>query len=184
MKIALDATGGDHAPESNVKGALLALQQIESGCDEVEVTLVGQKSNIVKFLPDKLPTGLKFLDIKSDRAIPGVQPAFIKPTTLASGVRQFHLMTIGTLSQRCWFEMMVTTSFVPSSAGCLSFWNCHLIYYVNLMVVFSVSLKGLHSSQSFSSLTFARFFVQIDTTCGTQTLTVFHAKIPDRYRQK
>lgn len=47
MKIALDAMGGDHAPKSIVDGALLALQEFS----DVELILVGQEQEILKYLP-------------------------------------------------------------------------------------------------------------------------------------
>ncbi|MFW6264597.1 MAG: phosphate acyltransferase PlsX [Bacillota bacterium] len=51
MKIALDAMGGDHAPEKIVKGALQACQTYS----ELEIELVGQKEVIEEFLPEDYP---------------------------------------------------------------------------------------------------------------------------------
>ncbi|MFW5981701.1 MAG: phosphate acyltransferase PlsX [Halanaerobiaceae bacterium] len=51
MKIALDAMGGDHAPEKIVKGALQAYQVYS----DLEIVLVGQKEAIEEFLPEDYP---------------------------------------------------------------------------------------------------------------------------------
>lgn len=51
MKIALDAMGGDHAPEALVHGALEA-QQMD---DSLELYLVGNKELLSEFLPASLP---------------------------------------------------------------------------------------------------------------------------------
>ncbi|MCP3031158.1 phosphate acyltransferase PlsX [Halobacillus sp. A1] len=48
MKLAIDAMGGDHAPEAIVKGALLAVSSIK----DLEITLVGDKEKISPFLND------------------------------------------------------------------------------------------------------------------------------------
>ncbi|WP_041367556.1 phosphate acyltransferase PlsX [Natranaerobius thermophilus] len=42
MRVALDAMGGDHAPKAPVKGALLAVQELQ----EISISLVGQKELI------------------------------------------------------------------------------------------------------------------------------------------
>jgi glycerol-3-phosphate acyltransferase PlsX len=47
MRIAIDAMGGDHAPNSNVDGALLAVNEHS----DIEVVLVGDQSKIEKLLP-------------------------------------------------------------------------------------------------------------------------------------
>lgn len=54
MRIAIDAMGGDRAPEEVVKGALAAARDFKVG-----VTLVGDESAIRKYLPEKLPTGIE-----------------------------------------------------------------------------------------------------------------------------
>jgi len=46
MKIAIDAMGGDHAPEQIVKGAQLAIDHY----DDLEITLYGDEEQIKKFL--------------------------------------------------------------------------------------------------------------------------------------
>lgn len=48
MNIAIDAMGGDNAPQEIVKGALLAVEQYP----ELSITLVGDQDQINKFLPD------------------------------------------------------------------------------------------------------------------------------------
>ncbi|MFC7320410.1 phosphate acyltransferase PlsX [Halobacillus campisalis] len=48
MKLAIDAMGGDHAPEAIVKGALLAVSSIK----DLEITLVGDEEKISPFLND------------------------------------------------------------------------------------------------------------------------------------
>ncbi len=51
LKIAVDAMGGDFAPEVNILGAYEVVQDIE-----VEVILVGNENKIKSFLPEKRPT--------------------------------------------------------------------------------------------------------------------------------
>lgn len=48
MRIAIDAMGGDHAPKSVVLGAMEAVQKIDS----LHITLVGNESEIKKYLTD------------------------------------------------------------------------------------------------------------------------------------
>ncbi|MGD8190161.1 phosphate acyltransferase PlsX [Brevibacillus ginsengisoli] len=55
MRIAIDAMGGDHAPRSNVEGALAALSSDSS----LTVVLVGNEEAIKEHLPEKLPAGLE-----------------------------------------------------------------------------------------------------------------------------
>ncbi|MBH0165912.1 phosphate acyltransferase PlsX [Fictibacillus sp. 7GRE50] len=49
MNIAIDAMGGDNAPEEIVKGAMLAKEQYP----ELSITLVGNQNQILKHLPEK-----------------------------------------------------------------------------------------------------------------------------------
>ncbi|MFS1513238.1 phosphate acyltransferase PlsX [Chengkuizengella sp. SCS-71B] len=51
MKIAIDAMGGDHAPEVNVKGAMLAAKQWK----DIEIILVGDSKQIHSFLDPSFP---------------------------------------------------------------------------------------------------------------------------------
>lgn len=46
MKIAIDAMGGDNAPEAVVKGSLLAVKEYE----ELEITLYGDENQIKPFM--------------------------------------------------------------------------------------------------------------------------------------
>ncbi|HLQ73919.1 MAG TPA: phosphate acyltransferase PlsX [Bacillota bacterium] len=48
MKIAIDAMGGDHAPEAVVSGAMEAVKQLK----DIEIVLVGDESKINNFLTD------------------------------------------------------------------------------------------------------------------------------------
>ncbi|MCD8502452.1 MAG: phosphate acyltransferase PlsX [Bacillaceae bacterium] len=48
MKIAIDAMGGDHAPEEIVKGAIAATNKYS----DIEITLVGKEDEINKYLTD------------------------------------------------------------------------------------------------------------------------------------
>ncbi|MDM5316567.1 phosphate acyltransferase PlsX [Fictibacillus sp. b24] len=48
MNIAIDAMGGDNAPQEIVKGALLAVEQYP----ELSITLVGDQDQIKKYLPE------------------------------------------------------------------------------------------------------------------------------------
>ncbi|WP_277673396.1 phosphate acyltransferase PlsX [Piscibacillus halophilus] len=51
MKIAIDAMGGDHAPEAPVKGALMAVDYYE----DLEITLYGDEEKIKTYLDSKHP---------------------------------------------------------------------------------------------------------------------------------
>lgn len=55
MRIAIDAMGGDHAPRSNVEGALAALSSDPS----LTVVLVGNEEEIKRHLPNGTPAGLE-----------------------------------------------------------------------------------------------------------------------------
>lgn len=55
MRIAIDAMGGDHAPLSNVRGALAAVQADPS----LTVVLVGDEAAIKKHLPAQIPAGIE-----------------------------------------------------------------------------------------------------------------------------
>lgn len=48
IKIAIDAMGGDYAPEQQVKGCMLAIKNI----DDIELTLYGDEKEIRKYLTD------------------------------------------------------------------------------------------------------------------------------------
>jgi glycerol-3-phosphate acyltransferase PlsX len=54
MRIAIDAMGGDRAPEEVVKGALAAARDFGVG-----VTLVGDENEIRRYLPAQLPDGVE-----------------------------------------------------------------------------------------------------------------------------
>jgi len=54
MRIAIDAMGGDRAPEEVVKGALAAARDFKVG-----ITLVGDETEIKKYLPPQLPAGVE-----------------------------------------------------------------------------------------------------------------------------
>ncbi|WP_407307612.1 phosphate acyltransferase PlsX [Desulfosporosinus sp. SB140] len=58
MRIAVDAMGGDYAPEEVVKGALRAAE----ASSEVQLKLVGQKARIQPFLPNSLPPNLSLVE--------------------------------------------------------------------------------------------------------------------------
>jgi glycerol-3-phosphate acyltransferase PlsX len=49
MRIAIDAMGGDHAPESNVEGAIMAAKQ----WNDIEIILVGDETKLQPLLRDK-----------------------------------------------------------------------------------------------------------------------------------
>src|SRR5690554_4817114 len=49
MRIAIDAMGGDNAPQSNVEGAVMAAKQ----WNDIEIILVGDEARIRPFLPDQ-----------------------------------------------------------------------------------------------------------------------------------
>jgi len=55
LRIAIDAMGGDHAPLSNVRGALAAVQADPS----LTVVLVGDEAAIKKHLPVEIPAGIE-----------------------------------------------------------------------------------------------------------------------------
>lgn len=50
MKLGLDINGGDFAPNANVLGAILALNELP---DDVELVLIGRKEEIAKILEEK-----------------------------------------------------------------------------------------------------------------------------------
>jgi glycerol-3-phosphate acyltransferase PlsX len=54
LSIALDAMGGDYAPQEIIAGALLAAPQLKS-----EIILVGDKTTIESFLPAEVPNNIK-----------------------------------------------------------------------------------------------------------------------------
>lgn len=54
MRIAIDAMGGDRAPEEVVKGALAAARDFKIG-----ITLVGDENAIREHLPEKWPAGIE-----------------------------------------------------------------------------------------------------------------------------
>lgn len=54
MKIAVDAMGGDHAPEEIIKGAIIAAE----ASPDVQIILVGQKEHMQKFLSGSLPKNI------------------------------------------------------------------------------------------------------------------------------
>jgi glycerol-3-phosphate acyltransferase PlsX len=54
MRIALDAMGGDYAPEANVKGAMLAAEQLE---EDYEILLIGKEDIITSMLKEYGYTG-------------------------------------------------------------------------------------------------------------------------------
>jgi phosphate acyltransferase len=58
MKIAVDAMGGDYAPEEIVKGALKAAEEYS----EIHLKLVGQKERIQPFLPNSLPNNVSLVE--------------------------------------------------------------------------------------------------------------------------
>lgn len=57
MKIALDAMGGDHAPECTVRGALGAAQVIPG-----TIVLVGQREAMAPYLPHDLPKNIEIFE--------------------------------------------------------------------------------------------------------------------------
>ncbi|MCJ2542392.1 phosphate acyltransferase PlsX [Thermostichus vulcanus] len=61
MRIAVDAMGGDYAPEEIIKGALLAHRQLQ-----VEIALVGRPESLQPFLPQPLPSGITIVPAEED----------------------------------------------------------------------------------------------------------------------
>lgn len=60
MRIALDAAGGDRAPEATIAGAVSALEAgSETGGENIEIVLVGDQSRFEALLPTPAPAGLK-----------------------------------------------------------------------------------------------------------------------------
>ena len=82
MRIALDALGGDNAPQVNIEGALLAVKNApENGIEDLKITLVGDRQIIDKFLEDQLPAGIDLLHVpksetqeKTDPILDGDDP--------------------------------------------------------------------------------------------------------------
>ena len=61
MRIAVDAMGGDYAPEEIIKGALLAHQHLRVG-----IALVGRPESLKPFLPQPLPAGITIVPAEDD----------------------------------------------------------------------------------------------------------------------
>jgi phosphate acyltransferase len=74
VRIALDAMGTDHAPRSEVAGALGALREFGP---EVEIILVGDRSVIEREIErhDDVPAGRLRIHHASERVLPGESPA-------------------------------------------------------------------------------------------------------------
>src|SRR5690554_5822037 len=51
MRIAIDAMGGDHAPQSIVEGALMAAKE----WNDIDIVIVGDEAQIVPLIKEKLP---------------------------------------------------------------------------------------------------------------------------------
>ena len=65
MKIALDAFGGDNAPQAIIEGAINAVnEEPPPGINELNITLVGNKLEIEKHLKEKLPDSIDVLNIR------------------------------------------------------------------------------------------------------------------------
>ncbi|GIV40425.1 MAG: phosphate acyltransferase [Thermonema sp.] len=58
IKVAIDAMGGDFAPESPVKGALMAAQQ---RANEIAIVLIGQEDAIRAHLPEEVPANIQIV---------------------------------------------------------------------------------------------------------------------------
>ncbi|MBM3327257.1 MAG: phosphate acyltransferase [Calditrichaeota bacterium] len=88
MKIALDAMGGDEAPEALVTGAKLALEISASKCPNLQIILFGPKSTLEPHFEQGLPERLEFYDISDsesssdDPHIAGADPDSIIRTAL------------------------------------------------------------------------------------------------------
>ncbi|NQT35789.1 phosphate acyltransferase PlsX [bacterium] len=64
MKIALDAFGGDNAPQAIIEGAINAVnEEPPPEIDKLNITLVGNRLEIEKHLKEKLPDSINVLDI-------------------------------------------------------------------------------------------------------------------------
>ena len=64
IRIALDAFGGDNAPEATVEGAVNALE--ETDVDGLRITLLGNRTVLDEFLPDPMPRSLDVMDVSVD----------------------------------------------------------------------------------------------------------------------
>ena len=58
MRIAMDAMGGDHAPEEIIKGTLMAAET----SPDVQLILVGQKERMLPFLTGTIPKNISFIE--------------------------------------------------------------------------------------------------------------------------
>ncbi|GAB7388103.1 phosphate acyltransferase PlsX [Bacillaceae bacterium] len=63
MRIAIDAMGGDHAPEAAVEGAVLAAEEYR----ELHLILIGDETEIRRRLPASLPSNIEI--VHADEAI-------------------------------------------------------------------------------------------------------------------
>ena len=76
MNIAVDAMGGDHAPDEIVRGALLYRQ--EGGASDL--VLVGREEAIRKLLGAEIPPGITIRDVPP-WPITALGPRFVKSMT-------------------------------------------------------------------------------------------------------
>lgn len=58
VRIAMDAMGGDHAPEEIIKGTLMAAET----SPDVQLILVGQKERMLPFLTGTIPKNISFIE--------------------------------------------------------------------------------------------------------------------------
>ncbi|MCU0446016.1 MAG: phosphate acyltransferase PlsX [Microscillaceae bacterium] len=58
MKIAIDAMGGDFAPQANIEGALLASPLVDK---ETQIVLVGQEDVMRNLLPSSIPANIELV---------------------------------------------------------------------------------------------------------------------------
>lgn len=75
LKIALDAFGGDFAPQATIDGAILAVNEApELGFEGISVTLVGNRKSLESFYQTELPAGVNVLDTAIDAGNTGTDP--------------------------------------------------------------------------------------------------------------
>ena len=89
MKIALDAMGGDHAPQAPIKGAIKALKITPDG---LNITLVGKESSILRELNGFSSKKLSILNASEKITINDSASKIIKTKPDSSMVRGIGLL--------------------------------------------------------------------------------------------
>ncbi|HEY8909206.1 MAG TPA: phosphate acyltransferase PlsX [Desulfosporosinus sp.] len=91
MKIAVDAMGGDYAPEEIIKGTLMAAEI----SPEVHLILVGQKERMLPFLSGVIPNNISFVEATEVIGMDEHPANAVRKKKDASIVVATHLVKLG-----------------------------------------------------------------------------------------